>query len=107
MPNPSAVSTLGDLRRAVERGEIRHRSVHEEVRDNLNFLSYVPVLFVSALTKQRVHRILPTVLEVAEARNHRLSTSEVNNIIREAYDGISPGSDSAFSSAIAASATAS
>src|SRR6187402_1529686 len=35
MPNPSAISTLGDLRRAVERGEIRHRSVHEEVRDNL------------------------------------------------------------------------
>jgi magnesium chelatase subunit I len=35
MPNPSAISTVGDLRRALERGEIRHRSVHEEVRDNL------------------------------------------------------------------------
>jgi magnesium chelatase subunit I len=35
MPNSSAISTLGDLRRAVERGEIRHRNVHEEVRDNL------------------------------------------------------------------------
>ena len=33
MPNPSAISTLGDLRRAVERGEIRHRNVHEEVRE--------------------------------------------------------------------------
>jgi magnesium chelatase subunit I len=35
MPNPSAISTLGDLRRAIERGEVRRRSVHEEVRDNL------------------------------------------------------------------------
>jgi magnesium chelatase subunit I len=35
MSNPSAISTLGELRRAVERGEIRHRNVHEEVRDNL------------------------------------------------------------------------
>src|SRR6187402_1655871 len=35
MPIPSAISTLGDLRRAIERGEVRHRSVHEEVRDNL------------------------------------------------------------------------
>src|SRR5512132_300446 len=35
MPNPSAISTLGDLRRALERGEVRRRSVHEEVRDNL------------------------------------------------------------------------
>ena len=35
MPIPSAISTLGDLRRAIERGEVRHRNVHEEVRDNL------------------------------------------------------------------------
>jgi len=35
MPNLSAISTLGDLRRAIERGELRRRSVHEEVRDNL------------------------------------------------------------------------
>src|SRR6185295_11846059 len=35
MPNPSAISTLGDLRRAIERGEVRRRSVHVEVRDNL------------------------------------------------------------------------
>ena len=35
MPNLSAISTLGDLRRAIERGEVRRRSVHEEVRDNL------------------------------------------------------------------------
>src|SRR6185295_15094420 len=35
MPNLPAISTLGDLRRAIERGEVRRRSVHEEVRDNL------------------------------------------------------------------------
>jgi magnesium chelatase subunit I len=35
MPTLSALSTLGELRRAVERGEVRHRSVHDEVRDNL------------------------------------------------------------------------
>ena len=34
MPNPK-VTTLGDLRRAVERGDIPRRSVHEEVRQNL------------------------------------------------------------------------
>jgi magnesium chelatase subunit I len=35
MSQSSAISTLGDLRRAVERGSVPHRSVHEEVRDNL------------------------------------------------------------------------
>ena len=35
MANPTAATTLGELRRAVERGTVRHRSVHEEVRQNL------------------------------------------------------------------------
>jgi len=35
MPKPSVPSTLGELRRAVDRGDVLHRSVHQEVRDNL------------------------------------------------------------------------
>src|ERR1700749_1000246 len=35
MANPSAISTLGDLRRAVDAGRVPHRSVHQEVRENL------------------------------------------------------------------------
>src|SRR5687768_2144233 len=35
MPNQAVVTTLGDLRRAVERGDVPHRNVHEEVRQNL------------------------------------------------------------------------
>jgi GTP-binding protein len=57
-----------------------------KVRQELKFLDYVPVLFISALTKQRVHTVLPTALTVAAERHHRLTTSEVNRVIREAYD---------------------
>jgi magnesium chelatase subunit I len=35
MSRPSAISTRGDLRRAIDRGEVKRRSVHEEVRNNL------------------------------------------------------------------------
>jgi magnesium chelatase subunit I len=35
MPNPPTISTLGELRRAVDAGAVPHRSVHQEVRDNL------------------------------------------------------------------------
>src|ERR1044072_5821395 len=35
MSNPSAISTLGDLRRAVDAGRVPHRSVHQEARENL------------------------------------------------------------------------
>jgi GTPase len=50
----------------------------------------VPVLFISALTRQRVNQVLPTALQVVEARRHRLSTSELNQLLHEAYDAISP-----------------
>src|SRR5215218_7212449 len=35
MSTPAAISSLGELRRAVETGAVPHRSVHEEVRENL------------------------------------------------------------------------
>lgn len=75
---------------AVEKDERTMNEFTEKVRDELKFLSYVPVLYISALTKQRVHRVLPTVLEVAAARRYRMNTSEVNRVLREAYDSITP-----------------
>jgi GTP-binding protein len=64
----------------------------EQVRQDLKFLDYVPIVFVSALTRQRVNRIIPLALEVADARRHRLSTNEVNHVIQEAYDRNAPPS---------------
>jgi GTP-binding protein len=71
---------------AIEKDAYTMVSFTEQVRNELKFLSYVPVVFMSALTHQRIHTLLPTALEVAAARRHRLSTSKVNEIIREAYD---------------------
>ena len=56
-----------------------------EVRADLKFLDYVPVLFISALTKQRVQKVLPTALAVAAERRHRIPTSELNGVIQAAY----------------------
>ncbi len=64
----------------------------KEVREQLAFLDYVPVIFISAKTHQRIHQVLPTALRVVEARRHRLSTSEFNDVLRAAYDGIQPPS---------------
>lgn len=62
----------------------------EEVRRELKFMSYVPVLFISALTGQRVSTVLPTALRVREEQQVRLSTSEINDIIRNATARHSP-----------------
>lgn len=59
-----------------------------KVREELDFMDYVPVLFISAKTHQRIHQVLPTALRVVEARRQRLSTSEVNDVLRAAYDAI-------------------
>ena len=54
----------------------------EEVRAQLRFLDYVPVLFVSALTRQRVSKIMPMALMIAEQRRLRIPTSELNRLVR-------------------------
>lgn len=56
----------------------------EHIRTVLRFLDYVPVLFVSALTGQRVDQVLPTALRVQEERLIRIPTSELNRILQEA-----------------------
>lgn len=57
-----------------------------KVRQDLNFMDYVPVLFISALTGQRVDQVLPMALRVQEERLVRLPTSEINRILGSAQD---------------------
>jgi len=74
----------------LERDTHTMREYEEYARRELKFMPYVPVLFVSALTGQRVHTILPAVLRVREQQQVRLSTSEINDIIRNATARHSP-----------------
>jgi len=46
-------------------------------------LRWVPVLFTSALTGQRVQKILDMVVQVADTRRHRVATRDVNDVVRE------------------------
>ncbi len=54
------------------------------VRSALNFMDYVPVLFISARLGTRVDTVLPTALRVQEERLIRIPTGELNRIVREA-----------------------
>jgi len=62
------------------------------VRHTLRFLDYVPVLFISALTGQRVHQVIPTALAVHAARFQRVPTSELNRLVRDAQARHAPPS---------------
>jgi GTP-binding protein len=54
------------------------------IRNELKFLDYVPVLFISAKTGQRVQKALPLALQVQEERLRRIPTGELNRLLREA-----------------------
>ncbi|MFQ6015989.1 MAG: ribosome biogenesis GTPase Der [Anaerolineae bacterium] len=55
-----------------------------QIRQALKFMLYVPVLFVSALTRQRVDQTMDTALRVREERLKRIPTAELNRLLQEA-----------------------
>ncbi len=57
----------------------------KKIRNEFQFLSYAPVVFVSALTKKRIHTIMPEVLKVSENIKREISTSVLNDVITDAY----------------------
>jgi GTP-binding protein len=56
------------------------------VRDKLKFLSYAPIVFLSAKTGDRANKLFPLIDEVAAARKKRISTPELNRWLREEVD---------------------
>ena len=56
------------------------------VRKELNFMDYVPMLFISAKTGQRVDQVLPMALRVQEERMARITTAMLNRVLRDAQD---------------------
>jgi GTP-binding protein len=56
------------------------------LRQQLNFMDYVPLLFISAKTGQRVDQVLPLALRVQEERLARITTGMLNKILRTAMD---------------------
>lgn len=56
----------------------------EMLRKELIFMQYVPVVYVSALTQQRIHRLPEVIKFVAEQNAMRISTSVLNQVITDA-----------------------
>ena len=57
----------------------------DKIRMAIPYLNYVPMLFISAKTKQRINKIFPMALEAYEYTNKQISTSLLNRVILEAF----------------------
>lgn len=67
----------------VEKDNRTATAFERTLRRSFGFLNYAPVVFVSALTAQRVSRIFPLAWRIREERNKRLPTSAVNRFFQE------------------------
>ncbi len=54
------------------------------IREEFKFISYAPIVFLSALTKKRIHTLLPEIIKVYENHHKEIKTSILNDVIREA-----------------------
>ena len=71
---------------AIEKDTFTINTYTEKIRQDLNFMSYVPLIYISAKTGQRVQQVMPLALKVQEERLLRLTTGQLNRILHKAQD---------------------
>lgn len=74
----------------IEKDSNTAKKFTEDVHERLKTMSYVPVITISAVTKQRVHKLLDTALEIFERRKNRIPTSQLNEAMLEAIARTAP-----------------
>ena len=65
----------------------------KEIYERLSYLSYAPIIFISAKTGQRVHKLFEMINNVAKQNSLRVSTSVLNQVINEAIAIVQPPTD--------------
>ena len=69
---------------------LKQRAFEEEVRDDLKFLAYAPVLFVSARSGKGLGALLKAAERVQVARQQRVTTGELNRLLARAAEAFAP-----------------
>lgn len=69
---------------AIEKDDKTMQNFENKIRDHFLFMSYAPVVFLSALTKQRLQKLLPVVQHVAQQHSLRITTHLVNDVVSDA-----------------------
>ncbi len=78
----------------VEKETNTARDVERAIHERLGMLDYVPLVFISALTGQRVSRVLDVALRVYDERSKRVPTAELNEVVKRAIAAHHPPSAS-------------
>ena len=65
----------------------------EEIRHELGFMTYAPILFISALTGQRVEKLFDMIVAVSNQASLRITTGMLNNVLEDAQTRVQPPTD--------------
>ena len=69
----------------VENKEEYIKKFTKELRNNFQFMRYAPIVYLSALTKKRIHTLMPEILKVAENHKKLIDNDTIDACIKEAY----------------------
>ena len=74
----------------VEKDSNSVRDEEKKIRERLKTLEYVPIVTISAMSKQRIYKLLDTALDVFKMRSYRVPTSKLNEVMLAAIDRTAP-----------------
>lgn len=57
----------------------------QNIRNQFQFMSYAPIVYLSALTKKRMHTLMPEIIKVYRNSTQQIATNLLNNVIEDAY----------------------
>ena len=69
------------------------QKTEEKIRESLKYMSYAPVVFISAKTGQRVDKLYPMIVSVAAEHSRRISTGVLNDVLADAVIKVQPPTD--------------
>ena len=62
------------------------KKFEQSIRNNFQIMPYVPIVYLSALTKKRIHTLMPQIIKVYNNGQKVIATNLLNNVIRDAYE---------------------
>ena len=78
---------------AVEKNDKTMQEMREKLEKDFSFMSYAPIIFISAQTGQRLDQLFETIKTVANNNSMRISTGVLNDILAQAVARVQPPTD--------------
>ena len=70
----------------IENKDEEMKKFTKDIRANFQFMPYAPIVYLSALTKKRIHTLLPSIIKCYENSNKQIATNLINDCIMDAYN---------------------